>query len=1325
MARVLVVDDVADNVVLLTADLRGRGYEVLEARDGLSAIKAARATDPDVILMDIMMPGLDGIETCRRLKADPATEAIPVILLSALDREHDVVRGLAAGAHDYVIKPYHTLILLARIKAAARVKSAADEAEALVTSRTAELTAANARLRTLTEAMPQLVWTCRPDGSCDYLSRQWVEYTGISVAEHLGRNWIEALHPEDRDRASACWTSAVEDRGVYDLEYRLRGADGGYRWFKARGVTLRDESGRVARWFGTCTDIDDQKRAEDALRRGRDELEFRVRERTAEFEAANAVLQREIAERTRAEANARERQEFVEGLAEANPSILYLYDLVGRRNLWINGRVAAVLGYTTAEIEAMAPGALAGLVHPEDSWRLGMHDRLARFAPLADGQVSESEFRMRHVDGSWRWLRARELVFRRDEEGRPSTILGAAEDVTDRKYAEEISRVLFERSSDAHLIFHERLGILDCNESAVRMLRCEGKHEILGLHPAALSPERQPDGRRSLEKCREMDAIARRDGHHRFDWVHRRRDGEVFPCEATLTPVEVAGRSVLLVVWHDLTERARAEQAVRESESRLRAVLEAAVDGIVTIGETGEIESANPAAARIFGYGEDEIAGRDMATIVIGLDVPGLVGGESEGIGLRKDGTAVPVEIGISSLRSQGRRLYTAILRDIAPRKRYEAELRRAKEAAEAATRAKGEFLANMSHEIRTPMNGILGMTELALGTDLSPRQSEYLDLVKTSAESLLTIIDDILDFSKIEAGKLELDPTPFALGDAIEDALRVLALRAHAKGLELACRIDPAIPDGLIGDANRIRQVLLNLAGNAVKFTDRGEVLLTVEAEAIGDNEAALHFRVRDTGIGIPAEILGRIFEPFEQADGSTTRRFGGTGLGLAISFKLVALMGGRIWAESEPGEGSTFHVTIRLGRQSAGDRPDPRVEGSAEILVGLPILVVDDNATNRRILDDMLAGWGACPVSVASGDSALEALREAKAHGTPFAAALIDGMMPGMDGLGLALAVRSEHDLGGLVLLLLTSTGVTEDACRLSETGIARCLTKPVGRGELRTALIEALGRRSPLGPDKEAVGVAFSSSGGRLRVLLAEDHPVNQMVATRLLEGLGHEVVVAPDGRQAVRALQAESFDLALVDVQMPDMDGFEAVAALRAMEEGTGRRLPVVALTAHAMKGDRERCLAGGFDDYLSKPIRKDELVRSLGAIRPRPLAGVDEGGRLLKELIRSVGDDEMFARDVLATFLDTAPGLVARLGEAADLGDPEKVAFEAHGLKGISQAVGADLLADACEAAESAASRGDLVSAREAMGSVGPAWERVRDGLAKALQGATP
>ncbi|MBS0210075.1 MAG: response regulator [Planctomycetes bacterium] len=735
----------------------------------------------------------------------------------------------------------------------------------------------------------------------------------------------------------------------------------------------------------------------------------------------------------------------------------------------------------------------------------------------------------------------------------------------------------------------------------------------------------------------------------------------------------------------------QAERSLRQSEAHFRSLIENVSDVIFKLDRQGVVVYASPSARRVFGLAPEELVGQSLASYVHGDDQERWR--QCLAAAQDRPGGSVNAELRVRRLDNTWRFVDASIcdlcqnvevqgivinLGDITERMLAEA-LRKDIEAAEAASRAKSEFLANMSHEIRTPMNAIIGMTELVLGSELTGSQREYLTMVLESGESLLLIINQILDFSKIEAGKIDLDSRPFRLREHLGDALKSVAVRAHGKNLELTYHVAADVPDFVEGDPIRLRQIVVNLLGNAIKFTEQGEVVLDVSCESHYDNASRLHFAVSDTGIGIPPEKHAAIFEAFEQADNSTTRRYGGTGLGLAISMRLVSLMGGKLWVESTPGQGSTFHFTIPL-TLAEGEPPDTR-EHMVKVR-GLRVLVVDDNATNRRILREMLVNWQMDVTAVSGVVEALEALRDADQSGEPFALILSDMHMPDFDGFALAEQVGKRPAEHQPIILMLTSGDRAGDRERSQELGIASYLLKPVKPSELFDAMALAIDRvRAPEHvsvPTKPAVELCETP----LSILLAEDSVVNQKLALGLLTTRGHRLTIANNGQEAVDLAARHTFDLILMDVQMPTMDGLQATSIIRQAELNTDRHIPIIAMTAHAMMEDRDRCLAAGMDGYISKPVRANELFAAIEKLHcggPAPAvessASSNSGTYDHDHALSVAGGDIELLQAVADAFREEGPRLLQEIRNAIMRDDRAAFRRVAHTLRGNCRTFG--------------------------------------------------
>jgi PAS domain S-box-containing protein len=807
---------------------------------------------------------------------------------------------------------------------------------------------------------------------------------------------------------------------------------------------------------------------------------------------------------------------------------------------------------------------------------------------------------------------------------------------------------------------------------------------------------------------------------------HRQPNGETIYVQVLKSPVYDAHGAVVGIqgMFWDVSAKRRAEEALRASDARFRSLVRSNVMGILVVHEDGSISEANDAFLELVGYTREDLeAGRlrwDLLTASehAARDQFGIEQLKSTGTSapwekdlIRKDGRRIPVLNGIATLKGSRDRCLCFVV-DLSIQKEAEAQLKAAKEAADQANRAKSAFVANMSHEIRTPMNAILGMTELVLDTQLAADQRENLMIVQESGEALLSLINNILDFSKIEAGKLDIEEVEFGLRDSVAGILKSLAVSAHKRGIEIVLRVDPSVPDRLIGDPTRLRQVLVNLVGNAIKFTEKGDVVVRVSIDSRDSESLQLHLMVSDTGIGIPADKRESVFLPFEQVDSSRARKYGGTGLGLAICIKLVKLIGGRIWFEDNPRGGTTFHATgcFRIG---AGVLTNGLGRGRVD-LRGAKILVVDDNAASRAALEECLRVWGMLPTAVADASSALRLFEEMPASEAPFAIALVDAHMPGFDGFALVDQIKRRTPASVVsFVMLLHSVNRANDLVRCEQVGAAGYLIKPIDHSDLFDTLVGLLDQDDTTNvviQESEAIERQYRVTG--LQILLAEDSPFNQKLALGVLGKRGHQVHIANNGHEAVALAATREFDLIFMDIQMPRMDGLEATKRIRDVEQGNGRHIPIVAMTAQAMKGMRERCLSVGMDDYLVKPVRAREIydkIESLFANRvPAPAATLQRAAEQAPPdrasinwgaAMTTVDGDEDLLRSVVEAFLEECPTLIERIRLAIASADAAVLHRAAHTVKGATRTFGVDSASATAAELEELGRRGEFDAAR--------------------------
>jgi Amt family ammonium transporter len=775
--------------------------------------------------------------------------------------------------------------------------------------------------------------------------------------------------------------------------------------------------------------------------------------------------------------------------------------------------------------------------------------------------------------------------------------------------------------------------------------------------------------------------------------------------------------------------------ALQCAEQRFREAVLSAPNAMMLVNQRGHIVLANSQAESLFGYDREELIGQSVDILMpessrqkhhqhvvnfFADPQPRLMNANRELGGLKKDGREIPLEVGLSPIHLETETLALGSLIDITNRKQAEDALREARDAAEAASLAKSEFVAHMSHEIRTPMNGVIGMLELLGRTKVTNKQQEYVHLAKQSADSLLRILNDILDFSKIEAGKLELESIPFHLRDVLGDTLQTLEVKAAEKKLELVCHVLPDVPDGLVGDPGRLRQIIVNLVGNALKFTEQGEVVVRVSSEPVSNGHACLHFSVKDTGVGIPKEKQQRIFQAFGQADSSTTRQFGGTGLGLNISCQLIEMMGGRLGLDSEEGQGSTFYFNACFARQTAQSE-QARV---APPCAGLRVLVVDDNATNRFILQEILSSWGMEATCVDGASAAIEALDRGAQAGRPFRLVLLDIMMPEVDGWTLAEQIRNDRRYDEIPLIILSSAAMHQSRDRYEALGIVGQLPKPIKQSQLLDEILHSLDQTETK-PSRQPTWTVPRAERP-LRILLAEDGLVNQKVALGLLEKQGHSVVVAENGLEAVRNSEREEFDLILMDIEMPQMDGLEATSVIRQREQSSQDHTPIVAMTAHAVKGDRERFLAAGMDAHVPKPIEPRQLYHVIAQLTSTAKPGDrDQVSKPDSEMPQHRQDDkssseskvgledvvnfdcararipggENALRDLAQLLCEEAPRLLQVIRRALAEGDTQRLQREAHTLKGSADVFAAKGVVEKSQQLEALAKEGRLEESR--------------------------
>jgi len=1123
--------------------------------------------------------------------------------------------------------------------------------ESLVERRTAELKAAKDEAEQLYAMVPTATMMVSPNRIITGVNQRMTQYTGYSAEEMVGRPCTDFVREPCALRCGLF--DEPSETPVWGRECEIESKDGRRLTSLKNADLLRDHNGKVT---GGIEVLQDMSEHQEML------------------------------------ANLQEKEERLRQIiSTSNEGFLLVDDEMNIRD--VNQSLCDMLAYSREELVGES---MFSLVHPQD-----MEAYQEQVRRIRNTVHRSYEIKLKTADGRIVFTRfSATTLYGPGGEHRGS--FAFVSNVTERKLNEERLRKLSQavEQSPATVLITDLQGNIEYVNP--KFTQCTGysREEALGQNPRILK-----SGHMSDNDYREMWQTISQGGEWRGELLNKRKNGELYWEMASISAIKDNSGAIThyLAVKEDITSRKKAEEAARRETAKLSAMISGMEEGIAFADRDNVVVEVNDYLCRLLGARREDIMGRDLWSLheeaVVGR-VKGLVERfrrepASPPLVLQRPIGDAEVIMRMQAIQRDGQ--YDGVLLNVI----NVTDLVKARRQAEEASRVKSEFLAVMSHEIRTPMNGVIGMIDLLLDGEISPEQREYLALARNSAQTLLTVINDILDFSKIEAGKLTLEAVPFNLRDTLGDALRLLAGWAQDKGLELIGRVRPQVPEVVIGDPGRLRQVVVNLLANALKFTETGEVALEVDLLRQGDDEVELGLSVRDTGVGIPLDKQKTVFQAFEQADMSSTRVHGGTGLGLAISSQLVELMGGDMSLQSEPGHGSTFSFNMRLGLPSIpAARPGPLPEAA-----GVRVLVVDDNLSSRETVSELLWHWGMETVTASSAAEAAELLDQGKESGNPFGLVLLDTMLPAEDVLAFAGRTMAEHGLSGKIIMMLASAKRRDERQICRKAGLDICLVKPVLQGELRDMVARALGQGSDgaaSGGDSEAI-----RPRDVLNILLAEDNKVNQRVASELLRRWGHRVRLVENGQEALAALEEEAFDLVLMDVQMPVMDGLEAVRRIRREEESAGGRIPVVAMTAHAMKGDRELCLAAGMDDYLAKPLDSKLLWEALCRMVPTKACGSTilepAEDRILdrrKFAQRFEGDEEL-VQQLIEVFLEETPKLMNDVRQAMNQGRAEDLARAAHTVKG---SLGYFETARALQAAlqlEKLGREGDLQTAREA------------------------